>query len=125
MSGPFSVLSAAAAFASVAGVSQRDKTSCLLTPFLAFGLASQIYLYDPQAYALTHWIAICATVIAFGILVFSQVEAFIRPVSFEARQRVTVLAMGTFASVTPGIVVLAIGAFSGGKAPENFVGCAA
>ena len=89
---------------------------------IALGITAQVFLFDPTLYTITHRIAVAAAGTAFGVLVVSQVEAFIRPPSFEARQRVTVLALGTFASVTPGVVVFAIGTLSGGQAPENLVG---
>lgn len=89
---------------------------------LCFGFLSQVYLFQPSAYVITHRVAVASAGAAFAILVFSQLEAFVRPVSYEARQRVKVLALGTFASITPGAIVLVAGALSGGKAPENLVG---
>ncbi|MEZ4290531.1 MAG: ATP-binding protein [Myxococcota bacterium] len=91
---------------------------------IALGLAIEVLLFDPFWYSTLHRAAVSNAAIAFALLVYSQAYAFARPPTIEARQRVTVLAIGTIASMSPGIVVFVTGATTGGKAAENAVGWA-
>mgnify|MGYP000117900265 CR=1 FL=1 len=51
-----------------------------------------------------------------------SVSAFWRPPSFEARQRVKILAAGTVAAIGPQVLLAGAAAFSDGQAPENALG---
>ena len=88
---------------------------------IALGVANQIGLYSPTAYSTLHRTAVAAAGLSFGVLVASQIHAFLRPKSMIARQRVTVLAIGTFFSMGPGLVVLLMGATADSGASENSV----
>ena len=90
----------------------------------ALGLVAEFVLFDAAGYRVTHRIAVDAAGISFAVLITSQVLAYVRPVSLAARQRITVLAMGTVASMTPGFAVLLFGTVTGGGAVENAVGWA-
>ena len=59
--------------------------------------------------------------IAFSIMAFSQIEAFFRPINYVARQRVSILAIGTFASITPAVLVAVGSSITGGEAQENLI----
>ena len=85
------------------------------------GIATLPLLQEPQIYVHTHRLAIGGAGISFLVMIGSQVSAYVRPESYSARKRVTILAMGTFASVTPGFAVLVFSTFSGGGAAENFI----
>lgn len=86
------------------------------------GLVTAVWLYNPDVYVVTHRLAIALAGLAFMVMVLTQVASFARPRDYEARQRVTILAMGTFATVTPGFALLLASALSGGTASENFIG---
>ena len=90
----------------------------------SLGIAAEATLYSPVWYSAIHRVAVAAAGLGFAVLVFSQVLAFVRPKDLETRQRVTILALGTAASMTPGLVVLLSGAVSDNGAIENAVGWA-
>lgn len=83
--------------------------------------ANQAYLFDPTGYTRTHLVAMAWAGIAFATLAVSQVTAFIRPANYAARQRVAVLAIGTFASITPAVALAIVSSLTGGDAPENLI----
>jgi signal transduction histidine kinase len=87
----------------------------------ALGLATEIGLQRPAAYVVTHRIAVAAFGASMVVLIGSQLLALFRPESFHARQRVKVLALGTFAALTPQVVLI-LAAASGGHASENLMG---
>lgn len=91
---------------------------------LVLGTVTAINLYTPSIYVQTHRIAIALAGASFLAMVVSQVSAFVRPESYATRRRVTILAMGTFASITPAIAVLLFSTYSGGGAAENLIGWA-
>lgn len=91
----------------------------LCTSILA--LASELTLFQAEAYVVTHRMVLAAMTIAFIILIVSQVTAFVWPESFEARQRVKVLAMGTVAVVTPSLFVSLGSAMNQGQSSENLM----
>ena len=87
----------------------------------SLGIATQIYLFNPSGYTFTHRLAVALAGLAFGALVVTQVGAYLRPKSLAARQRVAILAMGTFASITPGVLIIVTSTLTGGEAPENLM----
>lgn len=82
---------------------------------------NQLLLFRPTAYTLTHLLAMAWAGTAFAALAASQIAAFVRPASYATRQRVSVLAFGTFASITPAVALAAISSITGGEAPENLI----
>ena len=85
------------------------------------GLAMVVGLDDPSSYALLHRIAVAAFGASLIGLIASQLIAFVWPQSFEARQRVKVLALGSVAALAPQ-VVLGLSAGLSGQASENLMG---
>ncbi|MGH0030390.1 MAG: GAF domain-containing protein, partial [Myxococcota bacterium] len=81
----------------------------------------QVSLYDPAAYALLHRIAVNAFALALLAFIARQVHAFLRPPSFDARQRVKVVALGTVAALVPQVGIMLVAATSGGRVPENLM----
>ncbi len=82
---------------------------------------NQAGLHDPAVYTATHRIAMNA----FGIAAFSLIGCllwtYFRPPTFEARQRVKVLALGSVAALAPQVLLSVSSAASGGRAPENLL----
>lgn len=87
----------------------------------AIATLNQLLLFRPVGYTLTHLLAMAWAGTAFTALAVSQVDAFLRPASYASRQRVSVLAFGTFASITPAVLVAVASSFTGGEAPENLI----
>jgi len=90
----------------------------------ALGIVTAASLYSPTIYVHTHRIAIALAGASFLVMILSQLAAYFRPTSYAARKRVTILAMGTFASITPAFAVLVFSTYSGGGAAENLIGWA-
>ena len=88
----------------------------------ALAVRMELRLYDPEAYALDHRLAIAAFGISLAVLVARQMLAFLRSSSFEARQRVKVVALGAAGALLPAAVLAAAGAVTGGRIPENAMG---
>ncbi len=82
-------------------------------------VANQIGLHDPPVYTLTHRAAVAGFGAGLVAMLVAQVHAWVRPVSFEARQRVKVLAIGTFAALGPPVLLNLGSAASGGQASES------
>jgi two-component system NtrC family sensor kinase len=94
-------------------------------PYLLGGLLEvvmQMELMNPQHYATMHRIAIGAFGAALPILIASQVFVYVRPPSFEARQRVKLVAAGAVAALLGPIVLALASALSQGRSPENLAG---
>jgi signal transduction histidine kinase len=89
---------------------------------LALGAIGQWTLYQPAAYAKIHRLAVAAFGLSLLALLASQLAAFLRPPSFEARQRVKVLVLGALAALLPQVILSLGSALSGGRAPENAMG---
>ncbi len=87
----------------------------------ALGLATEIGLFDPATYVVVHRIAVNAFALSLVAFIARQIHAFVRPSSFEVRQRVKVVALGTVAALTPQVVIMFYSAFSGGRVPENLM----
>ena len=105
------------------GIAQRFPA---LVPLLyglggALGVATVMGMDRPASYVLTHRVAIALFGGAMIALIASQLATLIRPASFQARQRVKVLALGTAAALTPQ-VLLSIAAVNGAQASENLMG---
>jgi signal transduction histidine kinase len=89
----------------------------VLAGFLA--LANQVGLYDPALYRPTHLLAVSAFGTSLVVLIAAQFRWYLRPPSFEARQRVKVHALGTAATLS-GPLVLSLGsALTSGETPQN------
>jgi signal transduction histidine kinase len=89
----------------------------------AFVLAArlQIGLYDPATYVAIHRIAVDGFALALVVFITTQVWTYLRPPSFEARQRVKVVVLGTVAALSPQVVIIFFSARSGGQVPENLM----
>jgi signal transduction histidine kinase len=85
------------------------------------GLWNQWGLHDPETYVRSHRLAVDAFGAAVLTLLVTQIWTFLRPPSFEARQRVKVLALGTVTALAPLFLVSLASAVSGGQAPENLM----
>lgn len=90
----------------------------------SLAVVAQLTLFDPAAYVTIHRAAISAIAVSFLVLVVSQVVAFFWPESFEARQRIKVLALGTVATVAPSAIISFGAALSEGHSSENSMGWA-
>ena len=97
-------------------------------PWLPYGLAGvlglhvQLTLYDPPAYTAAHALVIAAFGASLLGLLASQLACFLRPPSFEARQRVKVLVIGVALAVAPQALLSLGSAATGGRTPENAMG---
>ncbi|MEB2344517.1 MAG: ATP-binding protein [Deltaproteobacteria bacterium] len=86
-----------------------------------FAGGAQLVLANPSGYVALHRAAIGAFGVSLVVLIGSQLEAFLRPPSFAARQRVKVVALGSLAALAPQ-VALALGAALGaGASSENLM----
>lgn len=84
-------------------------------------LASQVGLYAPGAYVATRLVAMLALGVAVISLIASQVRAYLRPRSFEARQRVRVVAFGALVALTPLVMLLMVSPLTGRDASHNLM----
>ena len=85
------------------------------------GVANQLGLHDPDLYVLTHQIAVWAFGVGLFVLIASHLRWYLRPPSFEARQRVKVVAFGAIAALSP-VVFLALGNWITGRdAAQNAI----
>jgi len=114
------LLHMALVFPAPARLLQRHPRLPLVLYALALPLAfvSQLTLHDPHLYIATHLVASSAIGAATLILVVSQVGRFLRPPSFQARQRVKVFVLGSAAVLTPAAASALAAAFTGGR--ENW-----
>ncbi|MDJ0866533.1 MAG: ATP-binding protein [Myxococcota bacterium] len=96
--------------------------------WLGYGAAAvlalflQLGLHRPAAYVAAHRIAVTAFGVSLVALVLRQLHAFWRPPSFEARQRVKVVALGAVAALGLPVVLAGASALSGGQVHENTMG---
>ncbi len=88
---------------------------------LLFAVGYQIGLRDPDTYVFWHGAANLANPAAASLLVVSQVVRFARSRSFESRQRIKLLALGTALALTPPIVLALGSALSGGQVAQNAI----
>jgi signal transduction histidine kinase len=87
----------------------------------ALALVAQVGLGDPGCYAATHLVATSAFGLSVGVLIASQVHRYLRPPTFEARQRVRIVALGALGALSPFVFLALISTVTGGKAPENMM----
>jgi diguanylate cyclase (GGDEF)-like protein len=87
----------------------------------ALGIAYQLALYHPRYYVSAHQAAIFALGGSLVVVVASQVWRFVRRSSFEARQRIKVLALGTACALIPPVGLMLGSVLSGGKTPQNMI----
>jgi diguanylate cyclase (GGDEF)-like protein len=87
----------------------------------AWVLAYQLALAMPAAYSSAHLIATSANGVAAALFATSQIYYFVISDSFESRQRIKLLAIGTaLAMLPPALISLASAATHGGV-PQNLI----
>lgn len=84
-------------------------------------IANQLWLFDPQGYVATHRLAVTAFGVALVCLIGKQAWSWVRPASFDARQRVKVVALGAVLALSPMVFLIVTATLSGGQAPENMM----
>lgn len=84
-------------------------------------LANQVWLQDPARYVATHGLATLALGCGLAILVASQVARFLASPSFEARQRIKLLALGTTVALAPLVFLTLSAVWNGGRSPQNAI----
>ena len=84
---------------------------------LALALALQIGLQRPDAYVLTHLLAVTAFGLALLVLVVSEVERLRRPA--VRSERVAAVALGALVAFGLPIVLTAAESLTGGRSPQN------
>jgi signal transduction histidine kinase len=94
----------------------RRLVAALYATGLVFGAGAQFAIFDPDHYVVVHRIAMVSWAASLVALIGAQLWSYLRPPSFEARQRVKVLAIGTLIALSPQVAL----ALAGG-APENLV----
>jgi signal transduction histidine kinase len=86
---------------------------------LPVAVAGQICLDDPERYVVHHGVSMLLFGLAVVGLIASQVHAGLRPASFEARQRVRVVAFGAVAALSPSVGLVVISPLVGLNASQN------
>jgi signal transduction histidine kinase len=94
----------------------------LYAPYLLaapFALVGQLTLYAPERYVTQHSLAMLLVGLSAAVLIASQVRAHLRPASFEARQRVRVVAFGAIVALGPPVGLTVISPLVGSNASQN------
>ncbi|MDH3685671.1 MAG: ATP-binding protein [Myxococcales bacterium] len=86
---------------------------------LLLAVANQWWLLDPVGYRVTHQIAMNAFAVSLLCVIASQAWAWFRPPSFEARQRLKVVFVGTLVALVPQVILIGSGVASGERSSEN------
>ncbi len=86
---------------------------------LPLALAGQAVLFDPQRYVWHHEVAMLLFGLGVVGLIGSQVQAWLRPPSFEARQRVRMVALGAVVALTPFLGSTLISPLAGRSSSQN------
>ena len=86
---------------------------------LPLAAANQWWLLNAEQYRLTHGLAMNAIGLSLLCVIASQCWSWIRPPSFEVRQRLKVVVLGTLVALVPQVVLLGSSAASGERASEN------
>ncbi|MGH0035303.1 MAG: ATP-binding protein [Myxococcota bacterium] len=81
----------------------------------------QIGLYDPDTYVLLHRVAVNGFALGLAVFLGRLVLACIRPVGFEALQRMKVVAIGAVAAIGPQVAIMYLSATTDGQVPENLM----
>jgi diguanylate cyclase (GGDEF)-like protein len=101
-----------------------ERPICIAAPYLLaipLAIAIQWGLASPSVYVVTHAIATTAFGLGLVALIGSQLAHFLFSSSFEVRQRIKVVALGTALALGPQ-AVLALGAtLTGGRTPQNLM----
>jgi len=84
-------------------------------------LANQFWLHDPALYVATHGAATLALGCGLAVLLASQVGRFLASPSFEERQRIKLLALGTTVAIAPLVFLTLSAAWTGGRSPQNAI----
>jgi diguanylate cyclase (GGDEF)-like protein len=84
-------------------------------------VANQLWLRDPAGYVVTHGLATLALGCGLAILIVSQMARFFASPSFEARQRIKLLALGTTVALAPLVFLTLSAAWTGGRSPQNAI----
>jgi diguanylate cyclase (GGDEF)-like protein len=113
----------AAAFPSPAPWITKHPRSIFI-PYAAcavLGIVSQVDLYDPATYVATHLTAISLFGLGLIVLIGAQVARYLNTPSFETRQRIKIVALGTGAALGPQVVLALWTGASGGRVPQNIM----
>lgn len=88
---------------------------------LLFIAYAQAMLYDPAAYVQTHGIAVAGLGISMIALIGTQIRSYLSPASFEARQRVRVVAFGASVALAPIVALSVASVVSDGSTSQNMM----
>ncbi len=94
---------------------------CVYAVALGFAAVYQLGLNHPSLYPVLHLSATLAWGTAMAVMFISQSLHYFRPVSFEARQRVKVLALGIAAALSVPLVLTFASVLTRGQAPQNLI----
>lgn len=83
--------------------------------------AYQLALYDPRAYSCLHQTAVLGIGSVFAMMIATQIGTYLRPRSFEARQRVRVVAFAGAVAFAPIVAIGMASALTGGGVQQNFM----
>lgn len=86
---------------------------------LPLAIANQVGLFHPPAYRLTHMLAVTVWGVSLAVFISTQIRWYLRPPTFEARQRVKVVVFGSVAALSPGAIIALGSVFTGGEMPQN------
>jgi len=99
-----------------------DRPRMVLVPYGFCALlvvVSQVGLYDAKTYVFTHLSAISLFGVGLIALIGAQVGRYLYTSSFETRQRIKIVALGTIAALGPQVVLALWSGATGGRAPQN------
>lgn len=86
-----------------------------------FTCYAQLKLYDPAVYVETHGMAVAGLGIAMVALIATQIRSYLSPASFEARQRVRVVAFGASVALAPIVALSIASVVSDGSTSQNMM----
>ncbi len=84
-------------------------------------LANQIGLHDPDMYRVTHHLAVLLFGTALVAMITGLLHSYLRPPSFEARQRIKVVTFGSAAALFPPVLISLGASVTSGEVPQNFI----
>jgi diguanylate cyclase (GGDEF)-like protein len=99
-----------------------ERPRSVLIPYAlcaVLGLVSQLGLYSPGVYVATHLTATSLFGMGLIALIGAQVGRYLHTPSFETRQRIKIVALGTAAALGPQVVLALWSGATGGRAPQN------
>ena len=86
---------------------------------LSLAFANQWLLYDADGYRLTHGAAVTGIAAGLATVIGSQIWAWFNSPSFEARQRLKVVVIGTLFALTPQVLLLSASLLTDTQSSEN------